>query len=64
MDKPSSIETVLKESIDQIRNKGGETGYDEVYIDSVIHEFKETISTLIREKAGERIVKFDGRDYV
>ena len=64
MNKPSSIEVVLEESIYQIRKKGSENGCDEVYIDSIIHDFNETIKELIKKKADEKIVKFTKKDNV
>lgn len=62
MDKPSSIEIVLQESICRIRKEGHENGYDEAYINSVVHEFNETIESLVRKQADEKIVKFDRTD--
>lgn len=64
MDKPSSIEIILEESIYQIRKKGSENGYDEVYVDSIVRDFNETIMELIRKKADEKIVKFVEKDNV
>ena len=64
MNKPSSIEVVLEESIYQIRKKGSENGYDEVYVDSIVRDFNETIMELIRKKADEKIVKFVEKDNV